>query len=424
MNNKVRYIIFFLCIIFLLIPNIHIPAVTLVEPDSVESPIRNYFKQQKIVWTLDDYYIPHDYPPHKGFTGLSEKIIAYGGHVNIMTILFQGNETDEIRNYSVVGELGWNEECINKSLNFFSKENVYPACHGWDSRSDVLNNISLLEAYLLINHTLWNWQNNFNIKPHFFLGASTSGNYNITLALKKFSDIYWLIYGENFRWDQPELFQISSRDAPAVLYIGKEPYITMLDPIFGLQWGNPCETLEDAQKLFTSQSKDKEIIFIRCHPSTLNDSDAQIYLKLWIDWIDWIYKNHTLININHTQAIQYIIDRDAFIVEQISPNLFNVDLTQCEYSHDVVFSQPYTDKSYNWTLLHNNSIIDFFYEDTIISLDHGNRYQLKTDDQIHIYKKYNQEKYIDEMIPGFGVSIYIISILFLIIRFKKTKKEL
>jgi hypothetical protein len=425
MKNTVRFNIFFLCIIFFLLINLQIiPAKTIVEPDSVESPIRNYFKQQKILWTFDDYFIPSDYPPHKGFAGLSEKIISYGGHVNIMTILFQGGETEDIRNYSVIDELGWSKEGINKSLNFFSKENIHPACHGWDARSEVLNNASLLQAYLLINHTLWNWKNNFDIEPHFFLGASTSGNYNITLALKKFSETYWLIYGENFRWDQPELFQLSNRDAPAVLYIGKEPYVTMFDPLFGLYWGTPCETLEDAQTLFTTQSKGKEIIFIRGHPSSLNDSDAQSYLKLWFDWIDWIYQNHTLININHTKAIQYIVDRDAFIIEQIRPDFFIIDLTQCQYDHNVVFSQPYQEESHNWSLVYNDSVIDFFYEDTIISLDHGNKYQLITDEHIQFDRNYNQGKKIEEMIPGFELGILTISLLFFNIFIRKTKKEL
>ena len=218
-----------------------------IEPDSAVSPIRNYFIQQKILWTFDDYYICYDYPPKGIFSNLTNRIVSYGGYVNIMTILFQIDEVNEFRNYSVVNEVGWDQEAINNSLTYFSQEHVYPACHGWDSESDILNNASMQEAYTIINYTLWNWKNNFDIQPSFFIGESTSGNYNVTLALNKFSNSYWSVYGENFRWDQPELFSPATRDTPAVLYIGKEPYVAMFDPLFGLSWGNPCATLKEAQ---------------------------------------------------------------------------------------------------------------------------------------------------------------------------------
>ncbi|MCK5031726.1 MAG: hypothetical protein KAR64_09685, partial [Thermoplasmatales archaeon] len=204
-----------------------------ISPDSYESPIREYFTTQKILWTFDDYYIQygHHLPPHKGFGGLTEKINGYGGHVNIMVIFTGESETspfgNEIRNYSVIDDFGWSEEIVNASLEFFNRSQVYPQCHGWNETSEELNNANMSFAYKIINHTFWNWVNNYNIKPNFFIGASTSGNYNITLALKHFSEKNWNVYGENFRWDNPDLFPEPSRDAPAVEYIGKTDFVAM-----------------------------------------------------------------------------------------------------------------------------------------------------------------------------------------------------
>ena len=151
-----------------------------IQSNSSESPIRKYFTMPKILWTFDDYNIKYDYyPPHKGFGGLTEKIISYGGNVNIMayftTIDALKPFNNEIRNYSVVKDFGWSQDNINKSLKFFSKEGVTVGCHGWNTSEylvDNLNNASLDYAYKIINYTLWNWKNNYNITPHFFLGPS------------------------------------------------------------------------------------------------------------------------------------------------------------------------------------------------------------------------------------------------------------
>jgi len=333
-----------------------------IAPDSSESPIRKYFTTKKILWTFDDYYIHYGYhaPPHKGFCGLTEKINGYGGHVNIMVIFTGESETaqfgNEIRNYSVVDNFGWSEEIVNKSLEFFNRDKVYPQCHGWNETSIELNTANMSFANKIVNHTLWNWKNNYNITPHFFLGASTSGNYNITLALKHFSEKYWNVYGENFIWGNPDLFPEPSRDAPAVEYIGKADFVAMFNPIFGCEWGTPCKTLGDAQELFNTQFKNKEILFVRGHPNFLNGTDqrATENLTLWGEWIDWIYQEHDLININHTEAIQYNIDRYNFRVEKNSIYNFTIDLTDCKFDHMVLFTNPYGDPDRKWILYDKN----------------------------------------------------------------------
>ena len=44
-----------------------------IKADSLESPINKYFNTKKITWSFDDYYMERDYPPHKGFDGLSQR---------------------------------------------------------------------------------------------------------------------------------------------------------------------------------------------------------------------------------------------------------------------------------------------------------------------------------------------------------------
>lgn len=352
-----------------------------IPADGPGSPIEKYFKIQKILWTFDDYQIENNYhPPHKGFGGLTERINSYGGNVNIMTYFTDKYSTipfnNEIRNYSVIDDFGWSRENINASLEFFSREGVEPGCHGWN-HSENLNNATLSFAYEIINYTLWNWKNNYNITPNFFFGPGTSGNYNVTLALKQFSEKYWTVYGEDFLIRDPRLFSNGSQ--PAVEYILKAPYIGYFDPHFGLDWGNPCKTLQEAQELFNLSSKGKEIIFIRGHPSLLNRTDPSTVknLTLWQQWIDWIYQTHNLNNINHTEAIEYNIDRNNFIVQKNDNTNFTIDLTNCKFNHKILFSSPYNNDFRQWKLYDENGrLIEKVQGDTFINIEPGLKYYL------------------------------------------------
>ena len=328
---------------------------TIIAPDDPESPIKKYFSTKKIVWTFDDYWIHFDYyPPHKGFDGLSQQIHNYGGYVNLMCPFIPGwigeNYGNEIRNYSVVKEFsqyhsGFSQAHINLSLEFFNKSYISAECHGWN-HSENLDHANLSFAYKIVNNTLWNWYNNYHIKPHFWLGHNSDGNYNISLALKAFSEKYWTVYAEDFKTDWKDCFP--NKIKPAVEYIGD-----VFDPYFGCTFGHPCKTLQEAQQLFTNYSQDKEIIFIRGHPSFLNEVSHQGDLKLWQDFIDWIYQEHDLININHTQAIEYKIDRNDFRVEKNNEKNYTINLSLCQFNHFVLFSRP-NNNTTQWSLKDEN----------------------------------------------------------------------
>lgn len=387
------------------------------------SPIKKYFTTKKILWTFDDYTFTSDHhPPHLGFTTIPEVVIGYGGHVNIMVILFRGTEVDEIRNYSVVDELEWDQDKINKSLEFFSRENIYPACHGWDYRSSILNTATLEEAYTLINHTLWNWDNNFNIRPRFFLGGSTSGNYNVTLALKKFSDNYWTVYGEDFRWEDPTLFPETSRNTPAVEFIGKPDYVALFDPLFGCDWGEPCQTLDEAKELFDIESTNMEMLFIRGHPKDLDGTERFVVenISLWKKWIDWIYQNHELININHTQAIQYNVDRYSFKVFKNAIDNFTIDLSDCIYDHNILFTQPYEQISPKWNLIDSTgNIVGEVTDDAFYEVQAGSMYYFVSVDDFTL------EDIEDTETPAFEVLSVIVGLFIVLGILKRShiKKE-
>lgn len=390
-------------------------------PESSESPIRKYFITKKILWTFDDYRIDSDHhPPHKGFGGLSEKINGYGGHVNIMMIFTDESDTapygNEIRNYSVVDEFAWSQDNINASMEFFNRSKIYPQCHGWNYSSAELNSANMSFAHKIINYTLWNWKNNFNITPRFFLGASTSGNYNITLALKHFSEKHWNVYGENFRWYNSALFPNPSRDAPAVEYIGMADFVCMLDPLFGCGWGSPCKTVEEAQEMFDTCSQNKEIVFIRGHPNFLNGTDQKAIesLTLWENWIDWIYQEQNLININHTEAVQYNTDRYNYRVEKNKIDNFTIDTTSCKFNHNVLFTKPYGDIDRKWTLYDGNrKYVGEMQSDTFFELESGAKYYFVTNDDFGTSNKTSGFEAI--------VTIAAIAIALLVLRGKKQR---
>jgi predicted double-glycine peptidase len=349
-----------------------------IPPDDSHSPIKKYFTIQKIIWTFDDYWIHiDDHPPHKGFDGLSQQIHDYGGHVNIMCLFippgFGKYFNNQIRNFSVVNEFapyhsGFLQSHINLSLEFFNRSYISPACHGWNHSED-LAHANLSFAYKIVNFTLWNWYNNYHIKPHFWLGHGSTGNYNISLALKRFSDTYWTVYAEGFtslNWDGKFL----DGKSPAVAYIGGS-----CDPAFGFPpESNPCKTLEEAQQLFTDYSLGKEIIFIRCHPTILNDTIHLNDLHLWQEWIDWIYQEHEFININHTQAIEYKLDRNNFIVKRNNAENYTINLSQCQFNHNVLFTPPDNDGT-QW-ILHdeNGNCIGEIQGDVFLFLEKGHCY--------------------------------------------------
>jgi len=349
-----------------------------IQPDSLESPICKYFTTKKITWSFDDYYMEENYyPPHKGYGGLSEQIHSYGGYVNILVIFATpwilerfGNE---IRNYSAVKEFGpiysgFSQTNINKSLKFFNNSYIFMTCHEWNhSLSENLNNVNLTQAHKLIYFSLWNLYNNYHIKPHFWLGRSSWGNYNITLALKSFSETYWPVYGEFFS-DLNNNGRFPDGNTPAVEYIGSS-----CDPGFGWDWAE-CKTLPEAQKLYGDYTQNREVIFMRCHPALLNDTSHQNDLKMWQEYIDWIYQKHELININHTQAIEYKVDRNNFKVQKNNEGNYTIDLTLCQFNHNVLFSSPDNNE---WELqVKNGDDIGVLQGDMFFSLEKGYTYYL------------------------------------------------
>ena len=103
---------------------------------------------------------------------------------------------NELRNYSVINDFGYAPSDIAANLEFFSRPNVEVGSHGWNHTGN-LNYVNLSFAYKMINFTMWNWTNNYHITPHFPWPKVRTGNYNLTLALKRFSERYWPVYGEN-----------------------------------------------------------------------------------------------------------------------------------------------------------------------------------------------------------------------------------
>ena len=365
-----------------------VAAGEIIEPDSPQSPIRKYFTTQKIIWTFDDYKIEDDYyPPHKGFGGLSQQIGAYGGYVGINCIFMPkwigekfGNE---IRNYSAVPEFSnytskFSQAHINLSLEFFNQSYIEAECHGWN-HSEYLNNASLSFAYTIVNYTLWNWYNNYHIKPRLWLGHHTDGNYNVSVALKKFSEKYWTIYAEDFNVDDPERFP--NHIEPAVEYIGN-----FFDPYFGCDFGRPCKNITVAQQNFTAYAEGKEIVGVRGHPYFLNDTDqrATENLTKWQQFIDWEYQTHTYININHTEAIQYKIDRENFTVEINSEANYTINLTRCLFDHNVLFTNPDETNQRNWTVYdQTGNYIGTVQDDVFLRLKHGANYFLRINSELN-----------------------------------------
>jgi PKD repeat protein len=132
-------------------------------------------------------------------------------------------------------------------------------------------------------------------------------------------------------------------------------------------------------------SQGKEIVPIRGHPSFLNGTDQRATENLtnWQQFIDWVYQPpHTYININHTEAIQYNIDRYNFTVEKNSPQNFTINLTRCMFNHNVLFTNPDGTSQRNWTLYdQTGKYIGVVRNEVFLRLENGIKYFLTTESE-------------------------------------------
>ena len=384
---KVCFVVSILLLTTILVTNTKADG-TIISPDGLDSPIRKYFTTQKILWTFDDYYISENqYPPHKGFGGLSQRIGSYGGYVGINCVFAPdwiiNKYGNEIRNYSVIPEFskytsGFSQTQINKSLAFFNLSYIEAESHGWN-HAENLNYASLSYAYNIINFTLWNWYNNYHIKPSMWLGHNLDGNYNISVALKKFSEKYWIVYAEDLRVQNEQRFPNHKAE---VEFIG-----TFFDPTFGCNWGTPKITVVQAKQKFTTFAQGKDIVPVRCHPAFLNGTNQQATENLtkWQQFIDWIYQNHTYINMKHPEAVEYKVDRNNFSVIQINSTSYVIDLTNCKYDHNVLFTNPNGNNQITWTVRDNlGNYIGSVNNDVFLMLKNGIQYTLSTTPTINL----------------------------------------
>ena len=194
----------------------------------------------------------------------------------------------------------------------------------------------------------------------------------------------------------------------------------MIDPLFGCDWDVPCKTLDEAKELFEQDTKDSEIIHIRGHPKNLDGTSRSVVenISLWKNWIDWIYQEHNLININHTQAIQYNVDRYSFKVEKNSANNYTIDLSDCLYDHDVLFTQPYENSKANWELYDSDGdYIGKMYNDTFFNLEGGKTYFFSTVEELNIDVPPVNDT------PAFEIISLIISLFVVVLIFASRKTD-
>ena len=218
------------------------------------------------------------------------------------------------------------------------------------------------------------------------------------------------------------LFPEVSPDAPAIDFVLQSEYATEIDPLFGCDWGTPCETLEDAKTFYNTYTNDKEVILIRGHPDFLNNSDehSQQALALWESWIDWIFTEHDIINMNHTKAIHYNKDRHQFKVTRESKDSFVIDLRDCLYDHNILFTQPYMGEYYNWTILDGQDhCVGMVYNDSYLDVQAGHVYSFKTFDIPMGDDKQIPLDDLSEDTPGFPFIIIVIAGCMVLIFYRK-----
>ena len=109
-------------------------------------------------------------------------------------------------------------------------------------------------------------------------------------------------------------------------------------------------------------------------------------------------------------------------IEKIKDNKFTIDLSECNFDHNILFTQPYNGEKYNWTVIdEEGNNIGEYQDDKFIELKGGIKYSLITNDKIDPEKEKIENKNNSKSTPGF-IFIILLSVIACFIIFKKIRK--
>lgn len=256
------------------------------------------FLPRYIIWNFDDIRINDNDSLLAKWSRMTKIVTDYDGYV-LWGFIPGRNDTYA---YPPPLNLTYDPVQVTKFIENTSHPNVELVYHDWN-HSFIMNPPwtyrSLDYQRNVMNHIIWTVRNNFGYDFNTFFGGGADASRNTTILLAE-RDIILYYAGEELTNEG------GSAAGCKYLYYGLEegqaysPYSDYLQVYqAGSDYTETYPNLDALKKWFTSVYKNNSIIRMTVHPVRYNESDIENFTL----FVDWIYAEHNIINVNLTDAI-------------------------------------------------------------------------------------------------------------------------
>jgi peptidoglycan/xylan/chitin deacetylase (PgdA/CDA1 family) len=245
-----------------------------------------------VLWRFDDLRSTSNESLRNIYHSMIENVTSYGGYVRIAFIPGENNTGDEgtdIRVYTqeqidgVLELLDIDRDLVN--LSYHSWNHSEPYTDPWHG--------SLPEQSLHMNAAVDTVKYNFGFDLEGWVGPGGAANYNTTYLLEQMGISGYLIASNTQ----------SIYDGVRYLDIYGEGENVRSTDFYG--------NIGDAKTNFSYSYNKSNIIMIYGHPAQYVNLDG--YLENFSDFVEYVYNDHNVINMDWEEAVDYRID------------LFNID---------------------------------------------------------------------------------------------------
>ena len=298
-----------------------------MDPNSELNPIIETFDNKIIIWRFDDIRITNGVLNDSrlnNYIKMTDNITIYGGYVGWGFIpgSIPGNWAPPPQN------LTYPQERIDVIKTVTADEQISLWLHDWnhswysEGYGPSIWTKSIEEQREALNHTIWTFYNNFGYYPPVFSAGGSQGNVNTTIVLAE-RDILLLWGGSSYEPADERLRFLGMHSVRHDSYI------------FGLDYYNRENILEDMKDEFTKRYNSLRILQVMLHPAGWNETTIPIFAE----FTEWVYTNHDLVNMNYTNAYNYKHDLQCLYLEKQNDALYTLSFYDAFNPLEITWSE-------------------------------------------------------------------------------------
>jgi hypothetical protein len=245
-----------------------------------------------LIWNFDDYNIQAENSSSiYRFKSMIENVTAHGGYIGISYTSTFSHISPQNITYTTSEKNNFNSLIgYNRSFAFY---------HGFNH--SVVSG-SYAEQKVFFNYCISDFYNNFGYNLNTWLSPGATGNNNTSvLCVEKNLIVIWA--GSSWVDYDPDLKYL---DIP-----GTSTTHVQLEKRIGFEWPNDLKfkSLKEMKSSFNKVYNNSLYVHISSHPyrvgSPFQGNETQ-NLKNFSDFVDWIYSEHNIKNMNYTDAYNYL----------------------------------------------------------------------------------------------------------------------